>query len=151
MIIPLGIALIGLILIYLEFFIPGAILGAVGILFLVSSLIMLGMSPLPLTYFFVFLVVLGALVVLTLKLGLNRTKKVISLRGDQAGFVASSFEHTLIGKTGIVLSDLKPSGHIQIENTPYQAISESLYIVKGTSIVVVGGRGSYLIVKEVSL
>lgn len=151
MIIPLGIALIGLILIYLEFFIPGAILGAVGILFLISSLIMVGMSPLSLTYFFVFLVVLGALVVFTLKLGLNRTKKVISLRSDQEGFVASSFEHTLIGKRGIVLSDLKPSGHIQIDNTPYQAISESLYIVKGTSIVVVGGRGSYLIVKEVSL
>ena len=150
MIIPMGIALIGLILIYLEFFIPGAILGAVGILFLISSLVMVGMS-LSLTYFGVFFFVLVALVIFTLKLGLNRTKKIISLRGDQAGYVASSFDQTLIGKKGVVLSDLKPSGHIQIDNTPYQAISESLYIIKGTSIVVVGGRGSYLIVKEVFL
>ena len=144
-------ALIGIALIYLEFFMPGAIFGAIGALFILSSIVVFGMTAVPFYSFFIFLICLVCLVFITLRSGLNRTKKVISLKGDQAGYVASSFDVTLIGKQGIVLSDLKPSGHIQIDQNSYQAVSESLYINKGTPIIVTGGRGSYLIVKESSL
>jgi membrane-bound serine protease (ClpP class) len=144
-------AFIGLCLICLEFFVPGAIIGGLGALFILCSLVLFGMMTTHIYYFILFLALLIVLITFVIKIGLNRTKKVISLHGDQAGFVASSFEKSLIGKEGIVLSDLKPSGHIQIDHESYQAVSESLYIKQGTHILVIGGRGSYLIVKEVSL
>ena len=143
-------AFIGLCLICLEFFMPGAIIGGIGAIFLLCSLVVFGMSTPNLYYFILFLAALIILIILTIKLGLSRTKKIISLHGDQSGFVASSFNQSLIGKKGIVLSDLKPSGHIQVDNDSYQALSESVYIKQGTSIVVIGGRGSYLIVKELA-
>lgn len=151
MFIYFGIALLGLCLIYLEFFMPGMIIGTIGAFLILSSILLLGMGDLPLPYFILFLTILLILIIVTLKMGFSKTKKTIRLSSDQSGFVASSFDQTLIGKKGIVLSDLKPSGHIQIQNDSFQAISESLYIPKGTPIIVIGGRGSYLIVKETNL
>jgi membrane-bound ClpP family serine protease len=72
----------------------------------------------------------------------------IYLKSDQEGYVASEYDASLIGKSGKVLADLKPSGFIYIDEHQYQAISQSGYLVKGTEITVIGGRGAFLIVKE---
>ena len=55
----------------------------------------------------------------------------------------------LVGKEGVVSSDLKPSGHILVEDNYYQAVSKTGYIEKGRNIKVIGGQGARLICKEV--
>ncbi len=64
----------------------------------------------------------------------------------QTGFHAASFDKSLIGKQGAVLTDLKPGGHIIIEGKRVQAISKSNYLPKGTEVLVIGGQEDSLIV-----
>lgn len=80
---------------------------------------------------------------------LSRRSKLFNrfvLKGEQEGFRAVEFNAELIGKTGICLTDLKPSGHVLVEGEDRQALSESGYLTKDTEIIVTGGRGAYLTV-----
>lgn len=144
---------IGLILVYLEFFMPGAVLGTIGGIFILSSyfsLINSGSGPIELILFFV-----GSLVLLTLviKFALYRIEKNkggsgIYLSGDQEGYVASTFDKHAIGKEGIVLTDLKPGGFIVVDGKSQPALSLSGYIEKGQTVQIVSGDGESLIVKR---
>lgn len=79
-----------------------------------------------------------------------RVKPDSSIYSDAAqdGYKASTFDATMIGKTGIVLSDLKPGGYIAIEGQQLQALSESGYIAQGEKVLVLRGEGESLIVKK---
>jgi membrane-bound ClpP family serine protease len=149
---PYILLVFGYILIFLEFYIPGAILGIIGgILTLVSIVLFIseGFSALSIIGYIV-----GVLIGLALicKFALTRIRHAkpeysIYSGASQEGFRASKTDHSLIGKTGVVLSDLKPGGYILIEGNQYQAISESGYIVKGLHVIVVSGQEESLIVK----
>ncbi len=56
-------------------------------------------------------------------------------RSDE-GYKVSSSEINLNGKSGIALTDLRPSGKIEIENLRYDALSEDGFISKGDEITV---------------
>ena len=90
---------------------------------------------------------------LTIKLALyrikkNRHKNTIYANQDQEGFIASSYNKTLIGKIGTAESDLKPSGHVLIQGKREQAVSQGTYIKKGEKVIVVTGEGARLIVRK---
>lgn len=70
------------------------------------------------------------------------------LTEDQEGYVASQFELSVIGKIGVVVTELKPAGHIAVDGKHYQALSESGFVSKGKKVLIVGGKGAHLIVKE---
>ena len=149
---PFILLALGLILIFLEFYLPGAIMGTIGGLLVVTSIIVFavqGGSPIEIILF-----VIGASVAVgfLIKFALwriPRTKSQYSIYSDkdQEGYLASEFDSTAIGKTGIVSSDLKPGGYIIIEGKQQAANSQSGYLVKGTEVVVIGGEGDSLIVK----
>ena len=151
MLIAIGLGVIGLILIYFEFFVPGGILGTLGALFLVSGVVFCFWKQVDMIWgaLYIFLLVIG--LVLTIRLALWKIKKSQTsfyLKEDQEGYVASSYEGEIIGKSGKALTALRPSGHILIENKPYQAVSESGYIKKGTLIQVIRGEGARFIVRK---
>ncbi|MCB1135512.1 MAG: serine protease [Chlamydiia bacterium] len=149
------ILLTGLLLVYLEFFLPGGVMGALGgILMLLSVIVFAGESStfLPVVGFFLAAAVGLALVV---RLAIWRIRaaspeRSVYLASDQKGYVASSFDEGAIGQEGEVLSDLKPSGFVFVDGRKQQAISQTGYIKSGCHVVVIGGRGSYLIVKPVT-
>ncbi len=68
---------------------------------------------------------------------------------NQEGFQASSFDVSAIGKTGVVVTDLKPGGYITIEGQQHPAISLTGYIPKGEKVLVVSGQEQSLIVKVI--
>lgn len=147
---------IGLLLIFLEFYLPGAILGTIGGLFVFSSVILFAMEGASPLFIFLYLIGVIASVAILIRYALwriPRTKPEYSIYSDhsQTGYVASTFDETAIGKHGIVLSDLKPGGYILVEGKQKQAISVSGYITKGTEIEVIGGQEESLIVKHKSL
>lgn len=72
------------------------------------------------------------------------------MQDDQEGYTASSFDHNLVGEKGIAITELKTAGHVLIGQKRYQALSESGFISKEASVVVMDGRGAYLIVKEIN-
>lgn len=150
---PYALWILGLILIFLEFYLPGAIMGIAGGLLVFLSVILYASksaSPLATTAFFLGVV---ASVILLIRFAIWRIKSAkpdysIYSDKDQEGYVASGYDKSAIGKTGVVLSDLKPGGYILIEGKQHQALSQSGYIVKGSKVVVVAGEGESLIVKS---
>lgn len=152
MLIPIILTLIGLLLVFIEFFAPGGILAIVGGLLLISGITASSFAPVNFWLkggFFIGAITLTALACqIALWIIKKQKKGALFLDQDQEGFQASGFDQELIGKLGSVFTDLKPSGHIEIEGKRYQALSDGLYLKKGTPILVEGGRGAYLIVKE---
>lgn len=149
---PYLLLLVGLFLIFIEFYLPGAILGTLGGVLMVASYIALIQRGASATEFLLFLV--GSLVALyglirfaIWKIPRAKKGRGIYLAGDQEGYVASSFDQNAIGREGTVLTDLKPGGFILIEGKPHPAISLSGYIEKGEKIKVLSGEGESLIVK----
>lgn len=144
-------AAIGIALIYSEFFLPGGILAVLGGISLLTSSILCFMQASTL-WGVLYLLFLMIAAFLTCRLALwkmrrSKTKDRFYLEKDQEGYVASSFNDNMIGKQGTVFTELKPAGHILIEGTQYQALSETGFLSKGDPVEVVGGQGSHLIVR----
>jgi membrane-bound ClpP family serine protease len=151
---PYILLVLGLLLILLEFFLPGAILGALGAIALFASIILFAMNAQSFVALILYILAVTVLVVLLIRFALWRIRTAppdysIYSNANQEGYVASSYNATLIGKKGVVLTDLKPGGHILIEGKRVQAISQGGYLVKGSEVVVIGGQEESLIVKHI--
>lgn len=121
-----------------------------GSLLLLASLLVYYMTyPMDSSFLLYFLGLVAA-VYFVIKLGVRQirsSKKTMYLDTDQEGYQACIYPKELIGKTGIALNDLRPSGHIRIDDRTFQALAKTGFIEKGTSILVISGQGSHLIVQ----
>lgn len=151
MILPLVLALVGLLLVFLEFFLPGGILAiGAGILLLISFVFFSVTYP----NFFLdagyFLLLIGA-TLLTCKYALRRMRKGkhFYLDEDQEGYQSYAVDPSLIGEKAVACTDLKPSGRIAVGSDNWQAVSQSGYISKNTAVLIVGAEGAHFVVKEV--
>ena len=144
--------ILGLILLLLEFYLPGAIMGTLGAILIFASVLIFASnnnSTLEVFAFFAAAIVGVIAVVRFAVWQIPRGKKEsIYLDKDQGGFKASTFDPTAIGKTGVALSDLKPGGFVLIEGKKHQALSIAGYITKGSTITVISGQEESLIVKN---
>lgn len=150
---PFTLLLIGLAMIFLEFYIPGAIMGIMGGLIVLTSLVLFAYTSTSPWYVALYTIMTLVSLVALVRFALwriPRAKQGFSIYSgkDQEGYVASHFDKSVIGKKGVVLSDLKPGGYILIDNKQHQALSTEGYIVKGTVVVVIGGEEESLIVKK---
>lgn len=144
---------VGLLAVLFEFFVPGGILGTIGALLVVASIIVFGLASSSFLLTLIYTFVTVALLVILIKVALWRIRHGKAGEGiysdsDQEGYVASTWNRELVGETGVVSSDLRPGGHVTIGGKKYSSISQSGYIVKGTEIVVTGGEGESLMVKH---
>jgi len=152
MIFVCSLALTGLVLIFLEFFLPGAIMAVGGSILILASLFVFHMVYEGIVPLIIYLFILAAAVYFVIRIALMRVrsdsmKGTVYLDTDQEGFQACIYPKELIGRTGIAATDLKPSGHILVDDRPFQALSKTGYIDKGSSIQILGGQGAHLIVK----
>lgn len=152
---PYFLWILGLILIFIEFYVPGAVMGIAGGLFIFIGLLLFALQSNSPWATLLYLLANVASVALLIKFALKRIKQAkpgfsIYSNHSQDGYVASSFDKQAIGKVGVVLSDLKPGGYILIEGEQHQAISQSGYITKGTEVLVLSGQEESLIVKPVN-
>ena len=143
MIIAIGLGLIGLLLIYFEFFLPGGILGAIGGIAILISIFLFALENIPIYWMFLYILILVLLIIFTIRLALwiLKNKPSIYANNDQSGYVASEYDKKLIGMVAKTLTDLKPAGSIEVEGCQYQAVSESIYIKKGEKVKIISGEG----------
>lgn len=144
--------ILGLLLILIEFFLPGAVFGVLGGISLVASMVifvMEGHSPIALLFYIAAIVVLLGYLIKFALWRIRKTRPQQSMYADasQDGYFASSYDKSAIGKQGIVLSDLKPGGYILIDDKKYQALSVSGYIAKDRLVDVIGGQEESLLVR----
>ena len=145
---------IGILLIILEIFvIPGfGIMGILGIVFLIGGLMLSLLNNTGFNFTFItgnevllsFLVVslgiLGAgvlMLYLSSKIGRKGIFNRLALNADQEGFQGTPDEPAkAVGMTGITLTDLRPSGKVEVEGEQYDAVSERVFVEKGKKVKV---------------
>lgn len=154
MIITLALLVFGLICIFLEFYMPGAIMGTIGAVMVISSVVVFATestSPIVTIAYGIFVILILVYLIRYTIWRIPRTKPDYSiyLNSDQSGFQASSYDKNAIGKVGTVVADLKPGGYIIVDGKKQQAISQSGYISQGESVFVVSGNEESLIVKQI--
>lgn len=143
----------GLIFILVEFYIPGAVMGILGGISILAGILLFASQTSSLLAIVAFVggtaIAVGVMIRFAIWRIVNaKPQYSIYSDHDQEGYQASSYDKGAIGKSGIVLTDLKPGGFILIDGVQHAAISISGYIQKGESVVVVGGQEQSLIVKQ---
>ena len=141
-----SLAVTGLFLIFLEFFLPKAIMAIGGTILLTASLIVFHFTyPAWLSLFIYFLTLLSA-VYLVVKIGLVRGNDSLNQVEPLESYQACLYPKELVGKIGVTTSDLSPSGLVIINDRTFQAVAGVGFIEKGATIKVLGGESSRLIV-----
>lgn len=153
--IPFFLVILGLILILFEFYLPGAVLGVLGGISILAGIIIFASQTTSLIPIILFITGTAIAIGLLIRFAIWRivnAKPSDSIYSDanQEGYQASSYDHTAIGKTAIVVADLKPGGYILVEGRQQPAISISGYIGKGEHVTVIGGQEQSLMVKKIS-
>ncbi len=67
----------------------------------------------------------------------------------EKGYVSATEQMNLVGKTGVAATDLRPSGTVNFDNSPTDAVTEGGYVEKGDKVVVVSVNGSRVLVRKV--
>ncbi len=151
MIAALLIAIIGLMCFYIEFFVPGGILAITGVILLIGSSVIFFFKTDSTGFSFLYVLSLLIASVFVCYIALRHIRKSARknsffLESDQQGYSAEKIEENLVGKTGVVCTELKPAGHVRIEDKVYQALSQGPFLSKGEVVEVTEMKGSHLIV-----
>ncbi|MGD7044021.1 NfeD family protein [Jeotgalibacillus proteolyticus] len=146
--------LIGVALIIAEFFVPGGILGILGLTAIVASILLSGDSVvyMGIALSIALLVAVIGMVVMVKFLGKNLhvLKRIIlsDSTNTESGYVSNVNRLELIGKTGVTRTPLRPSGTIVIDDERIDAVTEGGYIDKEKQVKVVKVEGSRIVVRE---
>lgn len=105
----------GLLLLYLEFYLPGGVMGTAGALIIIFSIALVFIQSESALEILIFVLVSIVATIAVIRFALwhirrTHTSKSIFLESDQEGYRASSFEKSMIGKKGTSLADMRPGG-----------------------------------------
>ncbi len=137
---------IGLALVFSELFMPGLIIGTVGVIAMGTSIYFMyaGHGALAGT------LQLGASIVV-LTLVASYAVRRLTQRGVQEGY--SSSDETLaelVGREGVAASALRPSGIVKIEGRRVDVVSRGEMIAQGAKVRVIEVEGNRVVVREVA-
>jgi len=145
----------GILLIFLEFFLPGAISGSLGVAALILSLFLAGENALQIGVsiliaitisifvFFMMIKQFGKRMVLFNKMVLSDSAR------KEDGYVSNINRIDLLGKEGNALTILRPAGTIIINNERIDVVSEGGFIEQNALVRVIKVEGARIVVREV--
>lgn len=145
----------GMSLIGLEMFIPGGIVGTVGIITVIYAIIYINKS----TYHIAFILVIS-LILATIQFYVNRNvfhKRLMLLNrlvlndsiSTEDGYVASESRLELIGKKLQAYTDLRPAGVAVLGNEKLDVVTDGDFIEKGNEIEIIRVEGMRIVVKKI--
>ena len=145
----------GVSLIALEMFIPGGIVGTVGVITLVYAIIYVNES----TYNIAFIIIISFMLSVALFL-FNRkvlNKKLNFLNqlvlndaiSTEDGYVASESRSDLVGSTMMSYTDLRPAGVAVLNEEKFDVVTDGDFIEKGNKIEVVRVEGMRIVVRKI--
>jgi len=154
--IPIVCFLVGLGLVILEMFIPGyGLPGLTGLFLLILSVVVTARTILEaLVMILVIIVVLGVALAFVLRSATKgRLSKKLILDDSmkkESGYVGVDDLSNFIGKEGIAISVLRPSGTVDFDGVKLDVVSESAFIPKGSKVKVIQVSGPRIVVREIS-
>ncbi|MGM9943904.1 MAG: nodulation protein NfeD [Lysinibacillus sp.] len=146
--------IIGLVLLLLEFFVPGGIVGIIGGALIIISLLFAGASVTHMAYSIIiamFIALIGMVILMKFfgkKLHVFNKLVLRDATTTEEGYVSNTNRVELIGRIGEAVTPLRPAGVIIIENERIDAVSEGSYIDKGKQVEVIKVEGSRIVVRE---
>ncbi len=149
--------LVGVGLIFCEIFIPGGIVGTLGVLALIGSIVVAAMNfstaGIVLTILVIPIAGIAAGVVAFRVLRKTRLGKALFLGSTQQGVdvLAGSAEQyaKLIGKRGVAESYLRPAGVADVDGRRVDVVTEGEYVPAGTPVEVLRLEGNHLVVRTI--
>jgi membrane-bound serine protease (ClpP class) len=148
--------LLGVGLILLEFFIPGGIVGFIGLGFVILSILLTGESMLQMGIS-LGIAILVAIIVMVIFMKFFRKKVRIfdnlvlrDATSSDKGYVSNKSRTDLLNKEGTALTPLRPSGTIIIDNERIDAVTEGGFINSGDKVVVIKVEGVRVVVRQVN-
>ncbi|MFC4558857.1 nodulation protein NfeD [Virgibacillus kekensis] len=146
--------ILGVVLIIAEFFVPGGIIGLLGIGAVVGSLIMSGqdIGHMAMSVGIAFIVAMIAAVILFRTIGMEKGFfRHIILKDrttTELGYVSSINRLELIGLEGKTVTPLRPSGTAVFDNERIDVVSEGGFVESGKQVKVVKVEGVRVVVRE---
>jgi membrane-bound ClpP family serine protease len=145
----------GIILIFLEFFLPGAVAGTLGFAALILSLFLAGENAvqmgvsifiaifLAIVVFLVMIKVFGKKLILFNKMVLSESAR------KEDGYVSNINRTDLLGLEGVSITMLRPAGTMMINGERVDVVSEGSFIGQNARVKVIKVEGPRVIVREI--
>lgn len=146
---------VGVILIFLEIFVPGGILGTIGVIILATGVFLIADSTAQgIAYVSSMLIILGILLALSFRFPQTRRFwKRLSLTTTQTkseGYVAPNQNlECFLGCEGVALSQLRPAGTADFNGNRIDVVTEGGFISREARIKVIEVEGTRVVVREV--
>lgn len=145
----------GIILVVLEFFVSGGILGAIGVGSIIASLFMAGYDVVQMAFSLSIasIIAIFAAIILFKWVGTERgfLKKIIlsDRTTTELGYVSSDERTELIGAYGTAVTGMRPAGTMQYGDERIDVVSEGTFINKDSHVKVINVEGNRIVVREV--
>ena len=146
--------IIGLIFILLEFFVPGGILGILGLSAVVGSLFMAGENNTLIAVSLLIAIMVSLTVSILLVKVFNKNMKFFKkmvlkdATTTEEGYVSNVNRVELLGKIGMALTPLRPAGIANFNDERVDVVTEGSFIDQDSEVIVVKVEGSRIVVRE---
>ncbi|MCU9613923.1 nodulation protein NfeD [Caldibacillus lycopersici] len=146
---------LGIILIVVELFLPGGILGFLGLGSIILSILLAGenMVQMGINLLIAIAIAVIAMVILmkVFKKKIRVFNKIIlkDSTNTEQGYISNKTRTDLLNKTGISLTPLRPAGTIMIDGERVDAVTEGSFVNSGVKVSVVKVEGVRVVVREV--
>lgn len=146
---------LGIILIILEFFVAGGILGFFGVASIIVALLMSGYKLSHMTMSVAIALVAAIVVAVILYKWIGTEKgifKKLILRDrtmSDKGYVSYEDRSLLLGKEGITVTPLRPAGTALIDDQRLDVVSEGNFIEVDRKVVIIHVEGVRIVVREI--
>ncbi|HYK72104.1 MAG TPA: nodulation protein NfeD [Pseudoneobacillus sp.] len=146
---------LGIILVFLELFVPGGIIGVIGFGAIIGSLFLASdnVIHMGISIVIALLVSIIASIFMIKVLGRKMSffKKIIltDSTNTEQGYVSNVNRVELLGEIGITLTQLRPAGKIMVKDEIVDAVSEGAFIQKDKQIKVIKVEGPRIVVREI--
>lgn len=148
---------IGLILLAVEFILPGGIIGFFGLLLVLGSVFLAGddFQATAVSVLIALIIASAGMVIIVKFFGkrLHLFKRVIlnDSTDTESGYVSTVNRPELIGQIALSLTPLRPSGTIELGDERIDAVSEGRFIDAGKNVKIIKVEGSRIVVRELKL
>lgn len=145
---------LGLILLVLELFIPGGIVGTIGFIAIVSSMFLVSDNNTQMAVSLLIAIVVSLTVSILMVKVFGKQMKFLKRMiltdstSTEEGYISNVSRLDLIGKTGKTATPLRPSGIAVIDDERLDVVTEGSFVDQGCEVKVVKTEGSRIVVRE---
>ncbi|WP_420812912.1 NfeD family protein [Peribacillus acanthi] len=144
---------IGIVLIVLELFLPGAIWGVLGVTAVLGSLFLASGNIVHMAISILIAIVVSLMVSIIMvkvfgkKMKFLRRIILTDATKTEQGYVSNQNRLDLIGREGLALTDLRPSGTVLFDEERVDVVTEGSFIKKGSKVKVLKTEGARVVVR----